>query len=304
MGVDSTTANRAMALFVAAAFWCVLAAARPGSNRRRRFLALRGGASLEEESNSSASWPPEEDEEENLALALALKQSADAAQRKGELRRARPIYLEALAAAETSPSRSRLVVVAQCQLNLARCCSKLGDDYSAVDYCDAALRAVEKGLGPVERPLRAAALYRRAVARAALGDSGAATADAQRALALGEARAAALLRRVQPQPQLANLLADPERLASLVPVAKTFATPEALQSLGIDRGRAGALANFVGNLESEAVELWLRRAKVALRVYQRLAKVVKLAAMLGPLALYTAFLAYMAADSYKLLLAA
>lgn len=256
----------------------------------------RGGASSLESSSSSA------------PSAWEVKQSADAAQHSGELVRARSLYAVALSAlAEMEEEDGSALAVASCQLNLARCCSKLGEDRRAIECCDAALASLESCADKAESgPLRGVALYRRAIAKAALGDTKAAVDDANRALALGEIRANSVLHKVGRtraaiQPTLDNLLAEPERIAKLVPLAKAFATPEVLENMGLDSDRSRSLARLVSKLEPDTVQIWFRRARLAYRTWNRLAKATAIASRILPYAVYASFLTCMAYDSFSLL---
>lgn len=255
----------------------------------------RGGASSLESSSSSA------------PSAWEVKQSADAAQRSGELVRARSLYAVALSAlAEMEEDDGSALAVASCQLNLARCCSKLGEDRRAIECCNAALASLESCAAKAEsRPLRGVALYRRAIAKAALGDTKAAADDANRALALGENRAASVLQKVgltraAVQPRLDDLLAEPERIAKLVPLAKAFATPEVLETMGLDAERSRSLSKLVSRLEPDTVQIWFRRARLAYRTWNRLARATALVSRLLPYAVYASFLTCMAYDSLYL----
>lgn len=261
---------------------------------RRRSVGVRGGASKD-----GSSPPVDILLDEAVEMAQELKMRADSAQRSGDLMRARELYLEALVAAAADP-----LVAVSCQLNLARCCSKMGDDEDAIGCCDEALRALDGGED--SRSLRAAALYRRGIARDALGMTQEAAEDASQALSLGESRALPLLRKLRPQPpvmetshqssrssSLGSMFADPQRIAGLVPMAKAFATPDALEAFGLEPERARSLASTIAKLEPDTVEVWLRRGKTAFDVWKRLVRIANTAAYVAPILLYALFFAFM-----------
>lgn len=314
-----------LGLLLALQVFVVAATARPEGH----LASVRSGSLPVEE--SAPLWRDEEDDDDDEAMpadveaARALKVAADASQRTGDFATAMEGYARALSVViddSTSPRadpEAAALVVASCHLNMARCCSKLGDDARAVACCDAALSAVEDCAVAAARPLRAGALYRRATARAALGDDDLALDDATRAVALGESRAGPLLRRLRPAgglvhhdappvpagvaSGLSNLLAEPKRIAALVPFAKSLATPSALQDLGLEPGRARAISSFAQTLEPDVVEKWVKRAKTVLDVYRHVKRAVALLFLIGPYAFYAAIFLGMTRASWPLIVA-
>lgn len=307
-----------MRLLLALLAFVVAATARPEGH----VASVRSGSLPVEE--SAPLWRDEEDDDDDEAVpadveaARALKVAADASQRTGDFATAMQGYARALSVViddSTSPRadpEAAALVVASCHLNMARCCSKLGDDARAVSCCDAALSAVEDCAVAAARPLRAGALYRRATARAALGHSDLALDDATRAVALGESRAGPLLRRLRSTdglvddappvvPGLSSLLSEPKRIAALVPFAKSLATPSALQDLGLEPGRARALSSFAQTLEPDVVEKWVKRGKTVLDVYRHVKRAVVFIFFVGPYALYAAIFLGMTKASWPLI---
>ena len=120
--------------------------------------------------------------EPSILAAQARKQSGDALQREGSYGEAVMAYGEALDALADLKTSEAAIVLAGCQVNLARCRSKLGDHHLAIEACTAAMTA------DIPRSLRSAALYRRALALNEIGDDTRALDDATAAVALGEVR--------------------------------------------------------------------------------------------------------------------
>jgi len=266
----------------------------------------------------------------NVSAAAAVKALGDAAQKEKDYNTALENYAEAISLLgeyeDTFEDTEAALVVAACRINAARCQMKLGHSKAAVNACDAALRILDK---VDDQSLRGTALYRRALARETV-DPDMALNDASLALTLGESRARSLFNKLSmtkrfslinssqdgvqsgaltglttnnKSPDFGALLdrfaeLDTSRLAAMLPLAKQFATPDALAAAGIsDPQRAQSLASFLQRLESQDIERWGKRAQSLVKVFRRTARIIYTIKRAFPTTVYSTFFLWMGFDS-------